>query len=86
MISHQAIRYDEHPCLHRVMNKQFKEKTSVLIVEEDISLMVASLGNVMEEFGHYDPGRSWHAALIDGRGRKLRATAGPFGEKKVASP
>jgi hypothetical protein len=66
VISHQAVRDDEHLSLHRVMNKLFKEKTSVLVVEEDISLMVTSLGNMMEKFGHYDPGSSGHATLIDG--------------------
>jgi hypothetical protein len=65
MISHQAIRDDENPSLHRVMNKLFKEEISVLIIEEDLGSMVTSLGNVMEKFGHYDPGSSWHAALID---------------------
>jgi hypothetical protein len=53
------------------MNKLFKEEKPILIVEEDISSMVTPLGNVMEKFGHYDPGSSWHAALIDGRGGKL---------------
>jgi hypothetical protein len=66
MISHQAIRDDENPSLHRVMNKLFKEEISVLIIEEDLGSMVTSLGNVIEKSGHYDPGSSWHAALIDG--------------------
>ena len=66
MISHQAIRDNENPSLHRVMNKLLKEEISVLIIEEDLGSMVTSLGNVMEKFGHYDPGSSWHAALIDG--------------------
>jgi hypothetical protein len=48
------------------MNKLLKEEISVLIIEEDLGSMVTSLGNVMEKFGHYDPGSSWHAALIDG--------------------
>jgi hypothetical protein len=48
------------------MNKLLKEEISVLIIEEDLGSMVTSLGNVMENFGHYDPGSSWHAALIDG--------------------
>ena len=81
MISHQAIRDDKNPGLHGVMNKLLKEKMSVLVVEEDISSMVTALGNVVEKFGHYDPGSSWHAATIDDRDGKFRATAGTVGKK-----
>lgn len=54
---------------------------SVFVVEEDISSMVTALGNVVEKFGHYDPGGSWHAATIDGREGKFRSTAGAVGKK-----
>ena len=54
---------------------------SVLIVEEDIDAVVTALGYVMEKFGHYDPGSSWHAAIIDGLDGKLLATAGAVSRK-----
>ena len=81
MISHQAIRNNRNPGLHRVMNKLFKEEMSVIIVEEDIDAVVAALGNVMEKFGHYDSGSSWHPAIIDGLNGKLLATAGTVTKK-----
>jgi 23S rRNA maturation-related 3'-5' exoribonuclease YhaM len=81
MISHQAIRDDRNPGLRRVMNKLFKEETAVVSVEEDIYSVVTALGYVMEKFGHYDPGSSWHAAIIDGLDGKLLGTAGAVSKK-----
>ena len=53
------------------MSKLLEEKTTIFVIKEDVGAMISALGNVMNEFGHYDPSSSWHRAVIDSGGRKL---------------
>jgi hypothetical protein len=84
MIAHQATGGDFDIELRAIFAQPFQKDGAVLVGEEHRLAAVATLGDVMREFGEDCPGGAGHGRSVAGFGRSLKGSV-PFFQR-VAPP